>query len=306
MVLLILGSVEKVILTLADVYDLLTGLEKMGYFTDIPLEPDEGMDFERVDTGKGMELEVQDLSFQFSDSDQPTLRDINFKVKSGEKICIAGYNGSGKSTLVQVISGLMLNYKGTISYNNAPMFNFNLRSLRSYIGDHGSQEDVFQGTLWENICLGHEDIDFQQIVWATRQVGLENFVKSLPKGYDTLLLPGGRNLPQSVQTKILLARSIVSQPRLLALEEFLNRLQPEERERMSDMLTDRSQPWTLVAVSNDPLLEGRCERIILMENGKIIAEGNYEELRDSPHFERIFQMSTPNGQAIQPKWQEKK
>lgn len=305
-VLLILGSVEKVIVTLADVYDLLTGLEKMGYFTDIPLEPDEGMGFERVDTGKGMELDVQSLSFQFSDSDQPTLRDINFKIKSGEKVCVAGYNGSGKSTLIQVISGLMLNYKGSISYNNAPMFNFNLRSLRSYIGDHGSQEDVFQGTLWENICLGHEDIDFQQIVWATRQVGLENFVKGLPKGYDTLLLPGGRNLPQSVQTKILLARSIVSQPRLLALEEFLNRLQPQERERMSDMLTDRSQPWTLVAVSNDPLLAARCERIILMENGQIIADGNYEELRDSPHFERIFQMSTPNGEAIQPNWQEKK
>lgn len=305
-VLLILGSVEKVIVTLADVYDLLTGLEKMGYFTDIPLEPDEGMSFERVDTGKGMEVDIQNLNFQFSDSDQPTLRNLNFKIKSGEKVCVAGYNGSGKSTLIQVISGLMLNYKGSISYNNAPMFNFNLRSLRSYIGDHGSQEDVFQGTLWENICLGHEDIDFQQIVWATRQVGLEDFVKSLAKGYDTLLLPGGRNLPQSVQTKILLARSIVSQPRLLALEEFLNRLQPEERERMSDMLTDRSQPWTLVAVSNDPLLAARCERIILMEKGKIIAEGNYEELRDSPHFERIFQMSTPNGSAIQPNWQEKK
>jgi ABC-type bacteriocin/lantibiotic exporter with double-glycine peptidase domain len=305
-VLLILGSVEKVILTLADVYDLLTGLEKMGYFTDIPLEPDEGMGFERVDTGKGMELEVKNLTFQFSDSDQPTLRDLSFKVKSGEKVCIAGYNGSGKSTLIQVVSGLMLNYKGTISYNNAPMFNFNLRSLRSYIGDHGSQEDVFEGTLWENICLGHEDIDFQQIVWAIRQVGLEDYVKSLPKGYDSLLLPGGRNLPQSVRTKILLARSVVSQPRLLALEEFLNRLQPQERERMTDMLTDRSQPWTLLAVSNDPLLAARCERIILMEKGEIIADGTYETLRESPHFERIFQLSTPNGHAIQPKWQEKK
>jgi ABC-type bacteriocin/lantibiotic exporter with double-glycine peptidase domain len=305
-VLLILGSVEKVILTLADVYDLLTGLEKMGYFTDIPLEPNEGMDFERVDTGKGMELEVQNLTFQFSDSDHPTLNDLSFKVKSGEKICIAGYNGSGKSTLIQVISGLMLNYKGSISYNNAPMFNFNLRSLRRYIGDHGSQEDVFEGTLWENICLGHEDIDFQQIVWAIRQVGLEDFVKTLPKGYDSLLLPGGRNLPQSVRTKILLARSVVSQPRLLALEEFLNRLQPQERERMSDMLTDRSQPWTLVAVSNDPLLAARCERIILMEKGQIIAEGSYETLRESPHFERIFQMNTPNGEAIQPNWKEKK
>lgn len=305
-VLLLLGSVEKVILTLEDVYDLLTGLEKIGYFTDLPLEPEAGMDFERVDTGKGMELDVQNLGFQFNDSSRPTLQNVSFKVAAGEKICIAGYNGSGKSTLIQVVSGLLLNYSGTVSYNNAPMLNFNLRSLRSYIGDHGSQEDVFQGTLWENICLGHEYIKFDQIVWSIRQVGLQDFVKSLPKGYDTILLPGGRNLPQSVRTKILLARSIVSQPRMLALEEFLNRLQPKERERMTDMLTDRSQPWTLLAVSNDPLLAARCERIILMDSGQIIAQGTYEELRENEHFDRIFQMNTPNGEAIKPNWREKK
>lgn len=301
-VLLILNSVEKVILTLADVYDLLTGLEKMGYFTDLPLDPNEGMKFEKVDTGKGIELDVRDLSFQFSDSNRATLQNVSFKVEPGEKVCIAGYNSSGKSTLIQIVSGMLLDYNGTVSYNGAPMFNFNLKSLRRYIGDHGAQEDIFNGTLWENICLGHEEINFQQIVWATRQVGLEDFVQRLPNGYDTVLLPGGRNLPQSVQTKILLARSIVSQPRLLALEEFLNKLQPNERERMCNMLTARSQPWTLLAVSNDPLLAARCERIILMKDGEIVAEGNYTELRDNPHFERIFQMNMPNGQAIVPSW----
>ena len=124
----------------------------------------------------------------------------------------------------------------------------------------------------------------QQIIWAVRQVGLEEFVQRLPKGYNTELVPSGRNLPQSVQTKILLARSIVSQPRLLALEEFLNKLQPNERERMCNMLTARSQPWTLLAVSNDPLLAARCERIILMKDGEIVAEGDYSTLRDNPHF----------------------
>ena len=301
-VLLILGSVEKVILTLADVYDLLTGLEKIGYFTDLPLDPHEGMKFDKVDTGKGMELQVRDLSFQFSDTDKTTLKNVNFDVQPGEKVCIAGYNSSGKSTLIQIISGMLLDYQGSVSYNGAPMFNFNLKSLRRYIGDHGAQEDIFQGTLWENICLGHEEVNFDQIVWATRQVGLEEFVQGLPKGYDTELVPGGRNLPKSVQTKILLARSIVSQPRLLALEEFLNKLQPNDRERMSDMLTARSQPWTLLAVSNDPLLAARCERIILMKDGEIVAQGDYTELRDNPHFERIFQMNMPNGQAIVPNW----
>ncbi|PSR12206.1 MAG: xenobiotic-transporting ATPase [Bacteroidetes bacterium] len=301
-VLLILGSVEKVILTLADVYDLLTGLEKIGYFTDLPLDPVEGSSFEKVDTGKGMAIMVKDLSFRFLDSEKQVLDKLSFSVEPGEKVCIAGYNGSGKSTLIQIVSGLRINFQGNVSYNGLPMQNFNLSSLRSFIGDHGAQEDIFQGTLWENICLGHEEVDFQQIIWATNQVGLEAFVQGLPKGYNTLLVPGGKNLPQSVQTKILLARSIVSQPRLLALEEFLHQLQPLEQQKMADMLTARHQPWTLLAVSNDPLLAARCERIILMQDGQIIAQGSYEMLRDNPHFEHIFQVNIPNGQAIQPDW----
>lgn len=301
-VLLILSSVEKVILTLEVIYDMLTALEKIGSVTDLPLDQEKGMNFSQVDTGKGMAVEINNLSFRYADYHRPTLDRLNFKVSPGEKICIGGYNGAGKTTLIQIIAGLLPNYEGTVTYNGAPLRNFNLTSLRHYIGDHGAQEDIFQGTLWENICLGHEEVDFQQIVWAVQQVGLSEFVKQLPEGYDTELVPGGKNLPQSVRTKIILARSIVSQPRLLALEEFLSNLQPLERERMADMLTARSQPWTLMAVSNDPLLAARCERIILLEEGRIVAEGSYDELGHNPHFRRIFQMNIPNGQSITPIW----
>jgi ABC-type bacteriocin/lantibiotic exporter with double-glycine peptidase domain len=301
-VLLILNNVEKVILTLADIYDLLTGLEKIAHVSDIPLDEEDGMSFEQVDTGAGMRVQARNLSFQFTNGNQQILKNLNFEIKPGEKVCIAGYNGSGKSTLIQVIAGMLTRYEGTVSYNGAPAQNFDLVSLRSFIGDHGSQEDIFQGTLWENICLGHEDINFNQIVWAVEQVGLADFVQNLPMGYNTLLVPGGRNLSQSVKTKIILARGILSQPRMLALEEFLGNLQPSDRERMADMLTARSQPWTLLAVSNDPLLAARCERIFLMKEGEIIAQGSYEELRDLDDFRHIFQLNIPNGQAIQPVW----
>ncbi|MCB0637917.1 MAG: ATP-binding cassette domain-containing protein, partial [Lewinella sp.] len=301
-VLLILNSVEKVILTLESVYDMLTALEKIGYVTDLPLEPDGSIVFEQVDTGLGMSVEVKDLSFQFQDSERPTLDGVSFSVRPGEKICIAGYNGAGKSTLIQVIAGLMLNYRGHIAYNGVPARNFELTSLRRFIGDHGAQEDIFPGTVIENVCLGHEGIDFQRVVWAMDQVGLTDYVKSLPLGYETELIPGGRNLPQSVQSKLILARGIVSEPRLLAVEEFLHQLQPADRERMADLLTTPTQPWTLLAVSNDPMLAARCERIILMDQGKVIADGSYEELRDNPHFQNIFQLNVPNGQRINPTW----
>jgi ABC-type bacteriocin/lantibiotic exporter with double-glycine peptidase domain len=243
---------------------------------------------------------VRDLSFRFNDSERQILNGINFKIEPGEKICIAGYNGAGKSTLIQIIAGMLTEYQGTVSYNGAPAQNFDLTSLRSFIGDHGSQEDVFEGTLWENICLGHEDVDFKQIVWVVEQVGLEDFVQSLPEGYNTVLMPEGRNLPQSVKTKIILSRGIVSHPRLLALEEFLNFLQPNEQERMADLLTARTQPWTLLAVSNDPIIAARCERILLMKDGKVIAQGSYDELRELEDFKNIFQLNLPQGSTLKP------
>ncbi|MEZ4987215.1 MAG: hypothetical protein R2795_19600 [Saprospiraceae bacterium] len=131
----------------------------------------------------------------------------------------------------------------------------------------------------ENICLGHEDINFQQVVQAVKEAGLESFVQGLPQGYNTLMVPGGRDLSQSIRTRIILARSIVSRPKFLALEEFLHQLQPNERERMCDMLAARTQPWTLVAVSNDPIFASRCERIILMKDGQIVADGTYNEIQ---------------------------
>jgi len=301
-VLLILSSVEKVILTLADVYDLLTGLEKLGYFTDIPLDPDSGMPFEKTDTGKGMQLDVRNLSFQFNDNAKPTLNGIDFSIPAGQKVCVAGYNGSGKSTLIQILSGLLLNFEGSVSYNGVPTLNFNLNSLRSFIGDHGAEEDIFQGTLMENLCLGHEDVDFHHVSWAIREVGLVAFVQQLPHGYDSLLVPNGRNLPQSVRTKILIARSILSHPRLLAMEEFMSQLQPTEREKICDMLAARDHPWTLVAVSNDPILASRCERILIMKDGRVIADDTFEALKNTPHFEHIFQLNTANNTAVKPYW----
>lgn len=297
-VLLILNNVEKVILTLADVYDLLTALEKIAYVSDFPLDSDDGMSFEAVDTGEGMKVEVRDLSFRFQDSERQILNGINFKINPGDKICIAGYNGAGKSTLIQIIAGMLTEYQGTVSYNGAPAQNFDLTSLRKFIGDHGSQEDVFEGTLWENICLGHEDVDFKKIVWAVEQVGLEDFVQSLPEGYNTVLMPEGRNLPQSVKTKIILSRGIVSTPRLLALEEFLNFLQPDEQERMADLLTSPDQPWTLLAVSNDPIIAARCDRTILMKDGKVIAQGTYDQLRELDDFNNIFQLNLPKASKV--------
>lgn len=287
-VILIMASVEKLILSMETIYDVLTAAEKIGVITDIPLDEDIGLPFEQIDSGQGLQIELNSIYFKFEDSQIPTINELSLEIKPGEKLCIAGYNGAGKSTLIQIISGMHTNFQGALSYNGFPIKNVNLPSLRNHMGDHSSQEDIFKGTIIENICLGHEDIRLEEVIWAAENVGLKEYIQQLPKGYDTILVSGGRNIPRSVRSKIILARSIVSKPRLLVIEGFSHYLQKQDREKIFEFLTDKNRPWTLVIVSDNPDLAARCDRVIIMQKGSIIASGSYQKIARSSHFNAVF------------------
>ncbi|MDZ7879219.1 MAG: ATP-binding cassette domain-containing protein [Saprospiraceae bacterium] len=289
-IILVMNASEKMIQTLEVVYDVLTALEKIGAVTDLPTESEKGISFSEVSTGKGISIDIQNLSHQFSENERPILRGINLNVEAGEKLCISGYNGSGKTTLVQIISCFLNNTEGSILYNNVPRKNFNSMSLRAAIGDFSSQEAVFKGTLRENITLGYPDIQMDALVKTCEAVGLMRFVSNLPNGFDTLLLPEGRNLPRNILVKIILARSIIQNPQLLAIEELMANLEHIDRVKIAALLTDKNQPWTLVAVTDDAELASRCDRIIVMNDGEIVAEGSFEEIKKTVHFKRVFKI----------------
>ncbi len=288
-IILIINSSEKMILTLETVYDVLTALEKIGAVTDLPVESDKGVSFSEVNNGKGMTVDVQHVSHRFSDSERAILKNINLSIKSGEKMCITGYNGSGKTTLVQMISCFQTNTEGSILYNGVPRNNFNPVSLRAAIGDFSSQEAIFKGTLKENITLGYDTL-MDKLVETCQAVGLMRYVASLPNGFDTPLLPEGRNLPRNVVVKIILARSIIRKPQLLAIEELMANLEQIDRVRIAVLLTDKTQSWTLVAVTDDAELASRCDRIVVMQEGEIVAEGTFEDIKKTPHFNRVFKI----------------
>ncbi len=288
----IVASVEKLILTMETIYDVLTALEKIGALHDLPIDDEKGISFEELDTGEGMEMELKGVTFQFPDGKRPTLNDINLFVAPGEKLCISGYNRAGKSTLLQIITGLFSEFSGSLTFNKIPIRNIDVVSLRAHIGDHMPlQEDIFQGTIYENISLGHEEVELQDVIRAVDQVGLAEFVKRLPNGYDTQLLPGGKNLPRSVIAKIILARSFASRPQLLAIEEPFKHLEYEEQVRLSDLLTNRERPWTLIVVSNDPMLASKCDRVVVMKEGRIVEQGSFSEIRKCEHFSAVFKKS---------------
>ncbi len=287
-VLLLINASEKLITTMEIVYDVLTALDKIGSFADLPLDEEKGIDFQQISTGEGMSLSLQNVRYAFDNRKSAAVDGLNLDIKSGEKVCVVGYNGAGKTTLVQIISCFLNDFEGSILYNGVPHRNINQRSLRSFIGDFSSQEDIFKGTLQENIALGYAHISFEDIIKVTELVGLMPFVRTLPNGFDTMLLPAGKTLPRHIVTKIILARSIVSKPQLLAIEELMANLEYEDRLNIAQILTDKNRHWTLVMVTDDPIIASRCDRVLIMKEGKIIEEGSFSQIQKSIHYSKIF------------------
>ena len=273
-ILLVLSSSEKLILSMETVYDVLTGLEKLGQVTDIEIEGNEGIDLNEISKDKGVGLELAGLTYRYPGATSNALDHIDLKIEAEEKVCFVGINQSGKSTLLSVISGLYNDYEGSVLFNGIPLGDINIVSFRSVIGDNLGLQDLFYGTLEDNICVGKSDIDIEDMLRAIEQVGLGSFFKSLPKGLNTLIQPEGQGLSTSVKQKIILARTLAENPKIVVMDNSLLGLDYEDRKNISSILTDPKAPWTLLAVSSDPLMLEKCDKVVTLEHGQVVNISN--------------------------------
>jgi len=287
-VILVISNVEKLILTMEVIYDVLTALDKLGFMTDLPLEESDGLRFDQINRGKPLHLQIEDLTFKFEDSERSTLNGISLEVKPGERVCIAGSQSSGKSTLLQLVSGIYEDFEGSIAYNGFPLKSLDLCSLRGNIGDYIHEANIFTGSILENITVGNPDIPLEDISGLAEELGIASYIRSLPNGYNTQLLPEGRNIPRTIRTKLILLRAVVTKPKLLLAEDFFKSLESKDRDFIANFITRRDASWTLLAVSSDPVLAAQCDRLLLMENGQIVAEGTWDSLQDHPIFIAVF------------------
>ena len=289
-IILVIASVEKLIQTIEAIYDVLTAIEKIGTVTDIPLENEKGYHFGEEERSKGVSIELKSLSFKFEGPSSEILKNINLRIGAGEKIVVSGFSGSGKSMLLQLLAGLYENYEGSITYNNIPLSNIDISSLRSVTGDSLSKEDIFRGTLRENISLNKERIGLIEIQRITELVGLSDFVHLSKEGFDSLLDPEGRRLPKSIIFKIKLARALIGNPSLILLEDHFMQLEKDDTDRIINYLTDKNNPSTVITVTNDPKLASRFDRVLVLNKGEMMDCGSFTLLSQKDWFKKIFKI----------------
>jgi ATP-binding cassette, subfamily B, bacterial len=265
-ILTILNSVEKLIVNLDSVYDVLTAVEKIEQLIDKESEK-QGSVLYTPQKDEGISVSIQNLSFGYSVTGK-VLNNISLEAKPGEKICVAGNDGSGKSTLLRLLTGMYDDFEGNMLFNSIPLKNYNLQQLRQKMGVMISQQDIFEGTLMENITMGLENPNMDELMYLCQKTGLSEFLSTLKKGFDTPLNTNGRKLPATVVRKILLVRALINKPALLLLEEPWYGLEIHYQQQIKTLLLHKMKNTTMFIISKDADFAEACSKTIYMKNDK--------------------------------------
>ena len=265
-ILLVITSIEKLILGLETLYDMLTSIEKIGSIVDKPLESQEG---KKIDFNDGIHIELDNVAYHVLGREAPVLKNISLQLNPKSRIIIQGESGSGKSSLLRILSGIINPNSGSMYINGFNIKGLNINHYREVLGLSLSEEFPFEGTLRENLTFGDASITDASILEVLEEIGLSNFLKELPKGLNTVLYPEGKQMSNTIAKKIVLARAILNKPKLLILEDVLDQFSEEETKSIIDFLSRPSNTWALVVVSSNPYWETYCKEVINLKRGTI-------------------------------------
>jgi len=253
---IIVGAFTKLGKHLEAYYDLLASVDKLGVLFDLPLETQQGLI--RLPETHPAQLSVQHLSFRFGS--RQILKDISFNVESGERIALTGTAGCGKSTLAELLYGLRSPSEGRVLIDEHELAEVRPDVWRRHVMLLRRAE-VFHGTVTENVHMEHPDIDVRLVREACAKLGLLD-EHCLPDGLETLLSCTGAPLSDSQICRLVLARALVHQPRLLVIDGLLDALPIDVLDRVLDNLFEPNAPWTLIVISSHPRVLQRCQREI--------------------------------------------
>lgn len=265
-ILIVIDSVEKLIINLDKVYDVLTSIEKLTKVTDKPKE-ETGKKL-LTDVEKGVAITLDSLSFGYT-QEKKILHNISLNILPGERVCIMGKDNSGKSTLLKLFSGVFQDFEGTLQINSVPIGNYDLQSLRANTGMMLNFQDIFNGTIRENICVGNNSISDERLNNLAKVFGLKTYIDSHKEGYEYMLQPTGLHLSGKVMKKILLMRALIHDPAIVLLEEPWQGMEDESANNIKNYLTDKSFNKTVLVVTNDETFAASCDKVIILEEGKI-------------------------------------
>lgn len=224
-------------------------------------------------------FEFRELNFNYKTSAKQVLSDINFSVCAGETIALVGSSGSGKSTLVNLIPRFYSVRQGAILLDGENIKDYSLASLRHQIAVVSQKVTLFNGSIYDNIAYGNlADKSIDQVKAAAKMANASKFIENLPDGYDTLIGDDGVMLSGGQRQRIAIARAILKDAPILILDEATSALDTDSERYIQSALDSLIKDRTTFVIAHRLSTVEKADRILVMESGRIIEQGNHKEL----------------------------
>jgi ATP-binding cassette, subfamily B, bacterial len=261
-ILTIISAVEKLIVSIENVYDVVVGLDKLASVTESKLDESGQVD---LDPGnKGLQIQFDNVYFNYPNT-KSILNGFSTIINANQKVGIIGDESAGKATILKLITGNYNSFEGHLAINGMPIQNYSLVSLRQNIGVYFSDVDIFSGSLYDNITMGNANIKHQHIVNLANEMGFNDFLFDFKLGFDTHIHPLGQQLSSSQIKCILLLRAFANNPKLLLLNEPWLGLDAAMQLTIQNYILTKIPNVTVVIVTSDKEFLSKCNKQIVVK-----------------------------------------
>jgi ABC-type multidrug transport system fused ATPase/permease subunit len=218
------------------------------------------------------------VTFSYDPGLPPILHDINLTVRPGETLALVGPSGAGKSTLLDLLQGFLRPTAGEIRINGHSLSDWPIEEWRRQMAVLRQHTHIFAGTVMDNLRLARPNAPMEEVISAARAAKAHDWIVSLPQGYDTPLGEGGYGLSGGQIQRLAVARALLKDAPLVLLDEPTAHLDPETESSMQEGITRLLAGRTVIVVAHRLSTVNRANRIVVMENGKIVEQGSHSEL----------------------------
>ena len=257
------------------------GLESVRSIAEVMQEPDLEMNEGKrpVDAVRG-EITLAQVSHRYPGADEDSLHEVDLGIPAGQTVAFVGSSGSGKSTMLNLVLGFLRPTGGRILLDGVDMQELDLRTARRFVSVVPQESVLFEGTIRENIGYGLDDVSEELILQALADANALEFVQAQTHGLDTLVGERGARLSGGQRQRLAIARALIRDPRILLLDEATSALDPESEQLVKEALGRLMAGRTTLIVAHRLSTIRQADRIVVLERGRIVEQGNHTELLD--------------------------